>query len=491
MRNNLNQYNMKKGLTILAYLWLISAFGFTLSSCSKDDDPKPKPVVLTKEQGWSKEIYNNMKEIYLWNDALPATFDPTKYATPEDALDYLIGLKIDPATNSAIDRYSFLDKIGNLSGEINGGTASGDYGFMIMADVNSSKQVSFFVTYAYANSPAGKAGVQRSYEIVAINGSSDVHPSVTTEGKLDSKSTGYITVVNALFNSQSAKFTFKRPDGSQFDAALTAGSFTINSVLFDKVIEVGSKKVGYVVFNQFLGEPAVAELNAVISKFEAAGVNSVVVDLRYNGGGSVATCEKFCNLLAPSTANGKVMYKYKMNSLLQAQYNPASLISNFEKTNSFQPESLYFIVSGSTASASELLINNLRPYFAGKLFLIGSTTYGKPCGFWATPIGYTENQTTTKEGYDLYAVSFESINSNNEGGYYAGMTPGSTQYPGVKAYDTPKVGWGDETDERLGQALYHIANGTFKATTKSTRTMRENVIDRQFKGMIDFRKHLK
>jgi len=71
------------------------------------------------------------------------------------------------------------------------------------------------------------------------------------------------------------------------------------------------------------------------------------------------------------------------------------------------------------------------------------------------------------------------------------MTPGSTQYPGVKAYDTPKVGWGDETDERLGQALYHIANGTFKATTKSTRTMRENVIDRQFKGMIDFRKHLK
>lgn len=482
---------MKKGLTILAYIGLIISYVLLVPSCSKDDDPKPKPAVQTKEQGWSKEIYTNMKEIYLWNDALPATFDPTKYSTPENALDYLIGLKIDPSTNKAIDRYSFLDKIGNLSGEINGGTASGDYGFMITADVNSSKEVSFFVTYVYANSPAGKAGVQRSYELVAINGSTDVHPNVTSDGYLDSKSSGYITVVNALFNSQSAKFTFKKPDGMQLDASLAAGSYTINSVLFDKIIDAGTKKVGYVVFNQFLGEPAVAELNTVISKFESEGVNSIVVDLRYNGGGSVATCEKFCDLLAPASANGQVMYKYKMNSQYQSKYNPASLVSNFEKTNSFQPESLYFIVSGSTASASELLINNLRPYFPGKLFLIGTTTYGKPCGFWATPIGYTEKQTTTKEGYDLYAVSFESINSKDEGGYYAGMTPGTTQYPGIKAYDTPKVGWGDENDERLGQALYHIANGSFKATTKSARNMHDKVIDRQFKGMIDFRKHLK
>ena len=71
---------MKKGLTILVYLWLISTFGFTLSSCSKDDGPHPK----TKEQRWSKEIYTNMKEIYLWNDALPATFDPTKHGTDTD-----------------------------------------------------------------------------------------------------------------------------------------------------------------------------------------------------------------------------------------------------------------------------------------------------------------------------------------------------------------------------------------------------------------------
>jgi len=450
---------------------------------------------LTKEQHWSYEVFSAMKDIYLWTDALPSAFDPRKYNTPDDALAYLSGLKINSETGTAIDHYSFLDKIGNLSGEIGQGTASGDYGFMVTAGFNSSDQVSFFVTYVYKDSPAGLAGVARSYEIIKINGSDAVHPEADSQGYLVVTSPGYTNLVNALFYSTTASFTFKKPDGTTLDASLAVGSYAINSVLYDAVMSVGAKKVGYMVFNQFLGATSQTELSNTITKFETNGVQYLIVDLRYNGGGSVETCEKFCSLIAPSAANGKAMYSYKMNPGLTQYYTSQrySLTSNFSKTNSFQPTKIYFIVSGNTASASELLINNLRPYYSGNLFLIGQTTYGKPCGFWATPIGYSEKQTTTKEGYDLYAVSFETVNANNEGGYYAGMTPGTAKYPGIKAYDSYSRSWGDENDASLSQALNHISSGAFKVSSSKVKTINTTPIsniDRSFKGMIDFRKHI-
>jgi carboxyl-terminal processing protease len=469
-------------------------FLFVFYSCKKDE----VTLELTQEQKWTSEVFSVMQGIYLWEDALPAKLDATKYTTAVKGLEYLSGLKINPETGKAIDHYSFLDKIGNLSGEITQGTASGDYGFMVTVAYNSLQQVSFFVTYVYKNSPAGLAGVARSSEIVSINGSTAVHPDVTSDGYLVSTSVGYTNMVNALFSSTTASFGFKKTDGTTLTTSLSVASYSINSILCDSVYTVGTNKVGYMVFNQFLGASAQTELTNTINKFQTSGVKYLIVDLRYNGGGSVETCEKFSSLIAPSAANGKTMYTYKMNpALMQSAASQNENISaNFTKINSFEPTELYFIVSGSTASASELLINNLRPYYTGNLFLIGQTTYGKPCGFWSTPIGYKTDQTTPKEGYDLYAVSFEMVNANNEGGYYAGMTPGTAKYPGVMANDSFWLPWGDVTDASLAQAISHISDGAFKVSSMLSKVKSVNVtplttLDRQFKGMIDFRKRLK
>jgi carboxyl-terminal processing protease len=208
-------------------------FLFVFYSCKKDEVTIQE---LTKEQKWTSDVFSTMQAIYLWNDALPATLDTTKYSTAEKALEYLSGLKINPATGQAIDHYSFLDKIGNLSGEINQGTASGDYGFMVTAGYNSLQQVSFFVTYVYKNSPAGVAGVARSYEIVSINASTAVHPEVDSQGYLIATSAGYTNMVNALFSSTTASFGFKKPDGTTLTTSLSVASYSINSVLCDSVI---------------------------------------------------------------------------------------------------------------------------------------------------------------------------------------------------------------------------------------------------------------
>ena len=462
-----------------------------VSSCTKDDELTPSEL----DQKWSSEVFSNMKSIYLWNDALPSTLDQTQYTTAETTLEYLTGLKLNPETGQPIDHYSFLDKIGKLSGEINQGTSSGDYGFMVTAAYNEIEQVSFYVTYVYKNSPAGRAGVARSFEIVNINGSDSVHPQVSIDGYLVTSSPGYINVVNALFNSSSARFGFKKPDGAILTTSLTTGSYAINSILYDSVFTVGSKKVGYMVFNQFLGASSQTELQHTIGSFQTSGVTDLIVDLRYNGGGSVETCEKLSSMLAPSYANGNTMYTNVLNNELTQYFisQNENLTVDFIKTNTFEPRAIYFIVSGSTASASELLINNLRPYYPGKLFLIGQTTYGKPCGFWSTPIGYTENQKTTKKGYDLYAVSFETVNADYEGGYYTGMTPGTSRYPGVYADDSFWLPWGDLNDDCIAQAVYHMQASAFwsnsvRKRVKSLKSTPVSTINRQFKGMIDFRK---
>ncbi|MBP6609829.1 MAG: hypothetical protein KA206_01940 [Paludibacter sp.] len=470
----------------------------TFSSCKKDDDGlsdiKTQLSDLEKQQKWSKEIYDNMRDIYLWSTALPATFTASNYQTSQEALDYLSSLKIDPETNQPIDRYSFLDKIGSLSGEIEQGISSGDYGFMVQASLNSNDKVAFYVTYVYKNSPAGKAGVNRSYEITKINGSTNVNPEVGADGYLVTTSTGFTNMVNALFNSNTASFTFKKPSGSTIDVSLsTSKTYSINSILFDSIYTVDTKKVGYMVFNQFLGTPSQTELTNQINKFKTNGIKDIVIDLRYNGGGAVSTCDSLCNLLAPASASGKLMYKYTFNALLTDAYkNATDLVSYFNIKNTINLNNLYFIVSDNTASASELLINNLRPYYTDKLFLIGNTTYGKPCGFWATPIGYTEDQKTTKEGYDLYAVSFETRNANNEGDYYAGMIPGSMKYPGVIANDYIDLAWGDTNDECLMQALNHISTGTFVDKAQNIRRLKKyelkNQLNTKFRGMIDFRR---
>lgn len=484
---------MKKKLILLSRILLAGLF-LMVVSCKKNADISPETL---KQQKWANEIYLNMQQIYLWNDALPATFDSTKY-TAQSALDYLISLKINPTTGQPIDRYSFLDKIGNLSGQLTTGTASGDYGFMVVPAYNLNNQVSFYVNYVYKNSPAGLSGVQRSYEITKINGSTAVHPGIDNQGYLDTASVGYKNMVNALFYSSTASFTFTRNDGTTLDATLSTNNYSINSVLFDSIYTLANNsKAGYVVFNQFLGTPSETELSAVINYFQTNGVSNIIVDLRYNGGGSVSTSEYFCNLLVPSSATGNVMYKYKMNNPLTQYYISQNydLSTYIKKEGTFQPQKIYFIVSSRTASASELLINNLRPYYTGNIYLIGETTYGKPCGFWTTPIGYTDTQTTPKEGYDLYAISFETVNANNQGGYYTGMTPGSTDYPGITAHDSFFLPWGDPTDGCLSEALYHLQNGAFKvrsiSKSRAVNTTPFSTIDRQFNGMIDFRKHFR
>ncbi|SFV31680.1 S41 family peptidase [Thermoflavifilum thermophilum] len=442
-------------------------------------------MLVTFDDG-AMAYYHDSLPLYLWYHQVPTStinpFDDTKYPKGEDLLNAIISYPINPQTGKAIDRYSFLDRQGAVSGLIQGGI-TGDMGFQPAYAYDNNNQLHLVVLYVYKNSSAGQQGVQRGWEITAINGNTNI-----SDQNL---------VVNALYNSQSAQFTFKKRDGSSVTLTIQATQYQVNPVLFDTVYTLSNgKKVGYFVFNQFIdiydsnNNPTETknELDAVFQKFKDSAVSSIVIDERYNGGGAVSTAEYIDNTLAPASANGKIMYTYVYNDRLTAHASDLQLPINinFQNTGSFNLEHVFFIVSRNTVSASELTINNLKPYM--DVQLVGDTTYGKPVGFFGWPIEY-DSAGTQKHVADLYSVNFQTKNATGYGDYFTGMVPNKLEY------DYIGYNWGDPNDPNLQDVFNYLTTGNYRTTSAARlasqpqqyRVIQGSLPLKRFEGMVNYR----
>ena len=479
----------------LLYLALLFA-AVIITSCSKNKPVTPVTTTTTTTDGSQPSktgstldlirdsVFLYAKEAYYWNDALPdyATFKPRSFTGKDDItalsneLDALSQYKINPTTGKPYEyyapapgsaKYSFIDD-GTVSAELNG--INGDFGFApIYNDINDLR-----VRYVYPGSPADVAGLKRGYQITSINGRTDL----AYDGN-GGAGTNLNFVINAYASSSTITLVLKKPDATTFTATLNVTSYTINPVITHQVFDQGNgHKVGYIVFNSFTSQAnAKPKLDAAFTDFADQGITDLVVDLRYNGGGYVSTAEYLSNLIAPASKSGSLMYSSYFNSILssgkasilknqvrkdpttgeiynygQFDYSVAGNGVNFSKTGvpvSLTLGRVFFIVTGSTASASELTINNIRPVV--DVQLIGTTSYGKPVGFFDIDINK----------YQMYTPNFETKNSAGQGGYYSGMTPGSTDYPGFKATDDVTKDFGDPTESLLAHALNYVKTGTF------------------------------
>lgn len=216
----------------------------------------------------------------------------------------------------------------------------------------------------------------------------------------------------------------------------------VNTLLFERIIEVNSKQVGYFALASFSALNNIkGELDRVFADFAAVAITDLIVDLRINGGGYVETAEYIANLIASSHLTGQVMYRERFNELMQIgkanilknqlyrdanghtilhkgrlatmadiDFSMEANTSYFKKEGKLESiQRVYFIVSGNTASASELLISSLKPYFDVKV--IGEKTYGKPVGFFGIQI----------DNYMVYLSSFIIQNADGWYDYFDGM----------------------------------------------------------------------
>ena len=418
-------------------LVFVLAILFLVTACKKNHDSggnNPPPNPPTEEELVMDSVYLFSKEVYFWNTIIPGydQFLPRQYkgSTPLESAQKVMDAirKLQP-----LDRFSFVTTIEQSSGIQTG--QDKDYGFFLKAgsldQVQPYDSVYWFVTYVYDQSTAGLAGAKRGWIINKIDG---------TQIGYDQAS---VDILNNTFfgTGTSATFEFLKPDGTTTSANLSKTSFQANSVLYKNVFMNGANKVGYLVFNQFFDAPSRTELGNAFTYFQTQGITDLVVDLRYNPGGSTETQDTLADLIAPTAANNQKMYTYQFNQQLQSGdfpllktkpgFNNVSFAEdinsvNYAKAGTLNLNRVFFIVTGSTASASELLINNLKPYMDVKL--IGDTTYGKPVGFF--PIDLASK-------YSIYPISFRTINSQGSADYYHGFGPDHLEADGVNK------DWGD------------------------------------------------
>ena len=429
-----------------------------LGACKKNKggDPNPNPPATDKIKDSALLV---AKELYLWYTQIPGSFNAQSYADPDKIMTAIRAYSKEPGFTNAVDRWSFAYKQKDWDA-VSSGSAL-DFGMSVFFRVEGDLRVKFIEKA----SPAGQAGIRRGWRITKINGNTNI-----TTGNAD-------FIVSAVFESPKTNFTFQKPDGSSVDIELTAKAYQENPVFLDSVYTAGTKKVGYLVFNSFLGDTTAVynKFQQVFNRFSTENVTDVIVDLRYNGGGFVSMQAKLANYLVKSAANNTLMMTQSFNDKY-AQYFNESL--QFKKLGSLNPDNIYFIVSSNTASASELLINNLKPHMNVKL--VGpSKTYGKPVGYFPYPVG----------DWYVFPVSFRSTNSQGVGNYFDGMALDNTVGDGLDK------DWGDITESSLASVLKHISTGSFRL--RAGETYQPNpIVDEsndilsstEFKGTIDARR---
>lgn len=509
-------------------LFILTVTFLAAASCKKDPQAvpdQPPPAEGSRSDLTRDSIFLYAKEVYLWNDALPLyqDFNPRQFTSGASDIDdfnqelfAITQLKIDPQTGrpyeyvsqgSDYPKYSYItDEESNdpsRTEEVNLEGIGTDFGFTLVG-LGTPDSYEIFIRYVNPGSPAARLGLSRSDVITRVN-----------DRSLGSGFTEDVNYINRAFDQQTLTISGRKSDGSVFTRSLSKMTYQSSPVLKDTVITSGGKTIGYIAFARFSNPSnALSALDQSFADFAAAGVTSLVVDLRYNGGGYVSTAEHMANLIAPQRLNGTTMFTEYFNETMRSgkaeilkkqpltdengrqrfsngraltyfdvDYSVEGNTHKFEKKGSLNIEDVVFIVTGNTASASELVINSLRPHINVKI--IGERSYGKPVGFFPINI----------DVYDVYYSMFQSRNSAGEGDYFQGLDP-DAETPDDVTHD-----FGDREESSFAAAIRYLTQGSFN-TASSLKVMGKKVNARSvefryigkgkaFRGMIEDRVRLK
>lgn len=405
---------MKRLKTLLPIFIVIIA----LTACDDDDNNNGKNIDV------NQELLNLMDSYYLWYNQMPVV-NPQDYSNPAELMD---ALRVNPP-----DKWSYVTTRAEFEAYYNQAAYVG-FGFGSGFDADGN----LYISFVFKSSPLAAEGVGRGWQILTIDGETP-----TTNN--------YSDLIGASEVGVSKTFVFKSPGGENYEYTFTKNEISMNTVLFDSVYTYGTSKVGYFVLESFIDKTK-EELNTVFSNFKSAGVNELIVDLRYNGGGEVIVSKYLANLIGGSVAFGKV-YATSAHNDKHSDLNCSYLFS--AESNSLSLNRVIFITTSGTASASELVINGLKPFM--DVALVGKNTHGKPVGMYI----FTFNDPDID--WAFVPVCFSMYNANNEGDYYNGLQVT------VAANDDILVPFGDTDESSLNASLSYLGVTTKGNTAKSIK----------------------
>lgn len=372
--------------------------------------PRPTGCSVVEQNQF---VYDTMLDIYLWNDEMPRV-DPADFDSPEALLE---ALKVPE------DRFSFIRSTAADDAFFGDGQF---VGVGLRSDQPTPDELR--IVEVFEGGPADGGGLQRGDRILSVNGR-PIEDILADEGFSASLGPQEVGV--------EVDFTWRTTAGDEKSATVVKAVVTIPPVAAVEILDTAAGELGYMEFRTFV-EPAAGPLQDTFATFKAAGLEQVVIDLRYNSGGLLSIAELFADLAGGAGAEGNPIYTIEYNEE-NSDRNRTVLFRN--RTNSLAPSRLLFITTDSSASASEMVINSLEPFY--EVVLVGAQTLGKPVG--QVAVDFCQKT--------LRPVSFRTVNALGEGDFFDGLPVDCTA---VDDLDTPL---GDPTEASLAEAIHYAETG--------------------------------
>ncbi len=398
-------YSIKKIFS--GYLWIFTAavlLDFT--GCHKNDEPVPNDSVSAETRSINNFILDNMKYYYLWADFIPGNLNPNTEPDPRAFFNKML--------YTTDDKWSYItDDYQGLINSFQGVNQTFGYQFKLFRE-QSGDNIFGIIEYVLPGSPADSAGIKRGDIFISVN---NTLLNTTNYKDLLFGVTHYTLGFADLVDNSIT------PNGKSSE--LNAVTFQEDPIFYTHVYNVGGEKIGYLVYNQFISNYD-DELKSVFLDFKSQGINDLVLDFRYDPGGSVNTAEIMASMIAPRevVSQQKVFAKYIWNSTLNDYIvkkegsDSRNLILKFftdELPENLNLKRVYVIITGNTASASELVINALKPYMT--VYTIGSNSVGKYTA------SITLHDQTKSYNWAIQPIVVKLANANDVSDYKNGFTP--------------------------------------------------------------------
>jgi C-terminal processing protease CtpA/Prc len=395
---------------------LLIAISTLFVSCFEDLDDTIQPA---SDLDIGNFIYRGLNYFYLYKADTPELANDNfanqdelntflnSFETPESLFDFL---------KSTQDRFSLLvDDYNVLEDALNGVSLNNGMEFGLIYYPDGSNNVFGYVRYVLPGTDAASKNLERGMIFNSINGQ---QINDTNFSELLSLNSYEIDL--ATFDG-----TTITPTGESI--ALVKQQYTENPILIAETLTVQGQKIGYLMYNAFTRDFD-TQLNAVFAQFKADGISDLVIDLRYNGGGSVETAIDLSSMVTGQFYN-QVFVNEEWNADRQAEYANPKLFNNEiftgEAINSLNLTKAYVLTTKRSASASELVINGLNPYI--NMMQVGDTTTGKYQASFllydAPAPNFSKSQANPGHTYAMLPLVFKTSNVLGFTDYADGLFP--------------------------------------------------------------------
>lgn len=345
----------------------------TLNSCFEDLDDNP-----ATDQDIKDFVYRAMFDWYIYKDEMPqlqtnraesSDYDSylNSFSSPENLFESLI------YERQTIDRFSAItDDYFALEQQLNGTSYHNGMEYGLFRFSSTDTDVYGYVRYILPSTDAENKGLVRGDIFHSVNGT-----QLTINNYRTLLGTNSYTIALGSYDDNGTPNDVTDDFISDLNQQiqLTKVPYTENPVYDYDVFNIGGEQVGYLMYNGFTGDFN-NQLNDVFGYFSSNGVQKLVLDLRYNPGGSVNSARLLGSMIT-GQFNGAAFSSLNYNDQKQNFNSTYNFTNSFNGTsiNSLNLNKVYVIATGSSASASEMVINSLSSYI--EVVHIGKNTVGK------------------------------------------------------------------------------------------------------------------